>query len=1129
MTIKTQTIPYTGVLILLGIASNRQNLIVIGIVFLIGALLAIHIGYNENIANLIGIVLSALMIGILETKQVNKVENFQLEYVTEQNPSSSPSVDCQVFYVPPKYRDTCSKGFFKRTTLQLSSRMDELNAKTTLTPTENTEKQHIQNVLAARASNDIPDDGRGCMLSIPGMKSQVEFDYTDTQTIEARNGKDADGETTSSSSHWAHCWKPFATNVDAVNYANDFGVHGDIEAKEDTSVVFPNSRSYHAQVTFNSLEYDNVKTSLCEFQGTTTQPVTTTDVFIGLTVDAKKMIKEYNAYSISNNRIVRFDSLSVMNSVNDVLGLLFEFVVRDNTLYYQPKPNPSVQLVKIDVSMCGSVESLVRSPLAFSLSSIGISSRLVTRVPDGINVSSGLSGINNQYNDILQDMLSEQNQLKALEDILRTNPETPTFMQGLMLNQYDIVSSTRPVASTTRDMDNIFTKFVGNKKTLKVYSPQFKSQSPTGKKAWEFTGYINIPTTGYYRFKLKSSDAGDVFVGESMPNTSQGARANILVTSHYGYHSADDNGISLPVNDSRGFYLTQGPYKFYARVMEWSSAETFMLYWHTPNFAYWRLMKSDSFMQISNAQTVNTTSLQIDAAKRNITTLSQKLDMLKQFLSTIAGSTRELVQTMMPACIGRVLNVANSAITANDRVYLFVGNPSINERVQVSPTTKQVLVSELIDLSRNARMINSPFNVNFATPPVYTVSLWLYVASPYSLWRSVVFFGQSDDFSTPSKVDRTPAIFVYPDTTQNKGKVFIHMRHRVNTQGKDPNSVNYGLDVNDAAVAPKYGEWFHLAYVVNRSSATVYVNGSLVASTDFKRMNPQYAFEWNPSSKKFYIGMTPNPQSPMVSPPVNPMYVQKLVWFNSPLVETQIKQLSQEAIIPTPAAIVGDAARVTPPPKPLDNLGALLDNSMTSGVKYLKIGPFVYPVYVNVASSGIWLLILNYVRKAGTNPELFVRTKVDGFPMFNDKLGTDGSASRDTWGHVGNDLLNALFTSCGGFKRMLFYARNTSGRVINFTTSDTQLINYALKGTRQPQTGFKFTSLPGHNASIPAESSMVGQTTSGDFALTNYPFATSTQKWSIRGMGKFWETGDMQTDNMVSSIPDTIHQVFIGM
>lgn len=1133
MVLDTQTIPYAVLLVLLAGASNNKLLLVLAITFIIGAIVAKEAGYDVNIANMVGLTLCAVAIGIMV--KPHSVENFKImQYTTEQDPKESPKVDCGIYYVPEAMRPACDQGYFNKSIVQLGARLMELNQKKTLSSAEKTEKTNIEQTIQARKNSNVPGNGYGCKITLPGLKSQVMFDFTDKTTMNARNDKSASGAATDSTKNWAHCYKPFDKNSDAINFANSVGSRGQITATKGTTYSFADSSKYFAKVTFNKLDFNNVKNSVCAMA--TSQLPPTNDVFLGFTIDEKKVIKSFDVFSVDNQNLVRFESLSAVNNNNDAFGMLFELAAEDKDIYFRPKANPIVQIVNMNMDLCGKLQTITRAVTQFNLTMIGITKQFITKIPDGINFTNGVSSIETQYNDMLKKYLSMQNKIDALKKAEADLQSTPNLIPGLTMVRYDVISGSPPPANNQKDMDNVWKTTLKNKVVSKEPNPNFNTQNtnkPSEMKAWEFIGYVDVPSDGNYRFKIRSDDAGELYVGESLPNTTDGQRANVLVATHYGYHGTDDTGISLAGPNGKGFYLKQGPNKFYVRVFDWTGWEGLMVYWKQPDANDWTLIPEEKYMQDTNQRLTSNYGTEIDMVKKDMATLSTRMDTVNEFKSALTSSTRAMVESMMLQCIGRVLNVPANNVTALDRVYFFAGNPAINSRVKVGPSTKQVLVPDVLDLSKSYRMISTPFGINFSDLPVYSVSLWINVTGPVNQWRSILFFGASDQWGKGNgKVDRTPGVWIYPSEVKGANtKVFVNIRHRVNTAAKpSTNSFNWGQDIYDPKTSPQYGTWFHVAYTVNKTVIQVYLNGTRVGVTDFKKTNPKYAFEWNiKTGKKFFVGTVPDNRL-SVTPKTSPIYIQKLYWYNSELKPSDIVTLSKESIVPTPSAIVGDIAQVPAPPSPANTIQRLFENVTGTGINFLKIGQFSFPVWVMVKYNRKWILILNYEHKQGTNPNLYVRKAVDGFPIQQNRLGFDGSAEKQSWGHVGNSLLNALYTQCGGFTRMLFYAQNSKGKLINFITTDQRMIDYARTGKGRVMNGLKGVELlDGHNATIPtnAPDSSGDQ---GDFALTSYPFwRAESAHWALGGNGGRWEVDDYIVPQPGVTSPDTVHQVYIGI
>lgn len=168
---------------------------------------------------------------------------------------------------------------------------------------------------------------------------------------------------------------------------------------------------------------------------------------------------------------------------------------------------------------------------------------------------------------------------------------------------------------------------------------------------------------------------------------------------------------------------------------------------------------------------------------------------------------------------------------------------------------------------------------------------------------------------------------------------------------------------------------------------------------------------------------------------------------------------------------------------------------------------------------GGWTLVLNYLHKGGTNPNLIVTTS--SLPLLGStSLGTDESSSSTTWGHVSNSYLTSF-----PFTELRFYGKTSAHtRIIHYKTSHTNTINYFKTGSGS-MTGIasSFTALTGHTANLPASTTDYF-TSQGNNAMTNFPYwKVSVSHWGIKGADFRWEVDDFAND----SSKDTFHQIWI--
>jgi hypothetical protein len=169
---------------------------------------------------------------------------------------------------------------------------------------------------------------------------------------------------------------------------------------------------------------------------------------------------------------------------------------------------------------------------------------------------------------------------------------------------------------------------------------------------------------------------------------------------------------------------------------------------------------------------------------------------------------------------------------------------------------------------------------------------------------------------------------------------------------------------------------------------------------------------------------------------------------------------------------------------------------------------------------GGWTLVLNYLHKGGTNPELSVRT--NNLPLLGSTtLGIDEQGSSTTWGHIAPSYLSA-FT----FTELRFYgATSAHSKVINFKTPHSNTISYFKTGTGS-MTGISpsnYFLLPGHTALLPANAEHFFLN-EANLAMTNFPFwLNGMYHWGIKGHGSRWEVDDFVNSFAYS----TLHQIYI--
>lgn len=187
------------------------------------------------------------------------------------------------------------------------------------------------------------------------------------------------------------------------------------------------------------------------------------------------------------------------------------------------------------------------------------------------------------------------------------------------------------------------------------------------------------------------------------------------------------------------------------------------------------------------------------------------------------------------------------------------------------------------------------------------------------------------------------------------------------------------------------------------------------------------------------------------------------------------------------------------------------------GRYYFDLGSGVFEADVDTSNGGGWVLVLQYLHAAGTNPNTSVIGAATNLPITSSGvLGDDESSSTTTWGHLGNAGFSDL-----GADELRWYGR-TSGhdRIIHFRSNIG--IDYTETGTGNFIGIFSAnTKLNGHTANLP-DVGVNHYGNRGNLAITEFPYwQYGIHHWGIRGEGNRWEV-----DDFAYSAESTIHKVW---
>ena len=175
-----------------------------------------------------------------------------------------------------------------------------------------------------------------------------------------------------------------------------------------------------------------------------------------------------------------------------------------------------------------------------------------------------------------------------------------------------------------------------------------------------------------------------------------------------------------------------------------------------------------------------------------------------------------------------------------------------------------------------------------------------------------------------------------------------------------------------------------------------------------------------------------------------------------------------------------------------------------------------------------WTLVLQYIHKGGTNPDL--KPLTNRLPVWKQatvESGIDGSTDNAGWGHAEPELLRKI-----NFTQVRFHGFTSAhDRVIHFATNEPSVVQYFKTGTgaiNLAQMKNKITPMSGHTARLPA-SATNGLGNKGVSAMTDFPFYEApgggTPHWGVRGLGNRWEMDD--GGPLVYTSKNTIHRIWV--
>lgn len=615
-----------------------------------------------------------------------------------------------------------------------------------------------------------------------------------------------------------------------------------------------------------------------------------------------------------------------------------------------------------------------------------------------------------------------------------------------------------------------------------------------------YEGFILAPETGEYTIMVNSDDGGDLMID------------NQIISTYYGGHWVSFGG--------RNGKITMEAGKFYTiriRMLQWEGAAGLQIYWLKPSRASlnpaqcvapeplrsylpkipqinacYEEIPANAYFFYSDPEAVIKRA-QYQGYIRTRDELIQQQERVQNTINTINTNFTNNVNNIMRTLPGKYFTGVDFADVSNDgNFYFYIGsfNATLSSTTEAVNQDVVKLYQQTVNICTKNLVFDSPINQNQIQSGTvqYSVAFWIRIDDKNPGWRSILFHGSGDNWGNNATIDRTPGIWILPNSTG------IHFSQR------SKQNVNPWTNITENV--PDVTGWYHFAAVVNNTTTNFYINGNKVKTATLPA-NDQYM--WNQQDKKLYINNTP----PWGGSCKSSVLLNNLIWYNYPIQQPEVTNLYSQKPFAT-------------------SINDLLNTATTSGVYSLLHNNNTINLFIYVDPTGKkWVLILLYNHRGGTNPNLRpiksgnfpipLNNSIDGIRIGNDESGTAA------WGHVAPSYLANFPIS-----EMAFWARGgTADKVINFRTSDPSVIRYATTGQGRFNPGFSTTLgtifSAQQTSSIPSNAPSYFEN-KGDYALTEFPFWRSGQAhWGIRGLGNRWEIDDFPGNANYN----TLHMVFI--
>lgn len=777
--------------------------------------------------------------------------------------------------------DDTVNNWYIRPINELRSYRDQLIATNQRSAVQEEQLQDVLKVLADRENGNLP--GGVCKVEFPGW---VEPTLTPTgEPYPYKNKAMFDNTNRMYPDDWAFCFKSAPNEADAIAQSKNFADEYIVKSSDTAGDYFGDGKVY-SKISFTTINLDSNMpkgavarapraTSVNEFICATQPPqlpnVPSTMLIFELTDDVLRSmyLGRYNADKLT------FDQI---NNSQVIFQGLFETRLSGRSLYIVPKMlYGTVYMFGFDV--CGRLSANASPGVEFSMSlvrDLGIQPRLLYTAP---STSSPTFGTLDQLQARLTELDKQINGINAEIASLNSVSTTPKYAQGHVRYTYKLQMNNPPSMANVQALDIIFqgidpstqlpNAILQTREIIKTAPSErtYANDFSRVKYGYVLEGFINIGNgaAGRYYFNLNTDEGGDFMI------------ENMIVASHYNYHTMDNRGVKSDFRLDKNKY-----YRFRVRMAQWTGGSGVVVQWKTGTQTVYTDIPANVLFYDEN----DTKRYQASLRQKDVATATSDKALVQQTITSIQTRRDQYMKLAFQGIRNRRLTQWKDYISVDGKLYVDIGSiDGTLGRSDEQALGQVILQEQAVSIVAGVREYPSPVS-RFDGMVQYSISFWIYIGQTFKNWTNVFHHGVNDDWSQGKTGDRTPGIWIHPNSTR------LHFRQRSSGWANDGCDTLEGLPLN---------RWTHVVAVVNgtndrvldqpRKSIQLYINGQKLPQgangTNFRQLGGNNVWHWGPQTgKKARIGL--NGAIPNLS---KGAFVQKVYWYNRVLGAEEIADI----------------------------------------------------------------------------------------------------------------------------------------------------------------------------------------------------------------------------------------------